>query len=283
MKVDFGKRLLFPNTDQISMRSPSAAIARSHAPGVRAEDGFTLIELLVVIAVIAILAALLLPALSRAKTKAKNVTCLNHLRQWGLGFQLFANENDDQVPEEGNTIIPINNNQNADAWYNQVAALMNLPTLVSLYTASSPAPPLPGDRTIFSCPTAPRPTFTPSAGKAFFMYGMNGRLCINKATRLGPPARLNTLITQVLRASDTIFLAESDGNSPTAGIAQSNVTGQYAVGRHDGRGHFTMVDGSARPIALKDVLRSAAESNNAGEEWKVERAIYWYPSPTTPN
>jgi len=246
-------------------------------------NAFTLIELLVVIAIIAILAGLLLPALARAKAKAQTTTCLNNSRQWSLACTMWAGDNDDQVPEEGNTILPINNPQNVDAWYNTIPGQLNTPNLVKLYSMTPSAAPLPGNKTVFACPSAPPPKFTPGFGKAYFMYGMNGRLCINKATRAGPPPLSNTRLGGVLKPSDTVFIAEADGNSATAGAAQSNVTGQYAIGRHHGGGELAMCDGSARIARTNDFVRTSAESNSAAQEWATPRAIYWYPTPTTPN
>ena len=94
-------------------------------------DGFTLIELLVVIAVIAILAALLLPAVSHASGKARRTTCQSNLKQINLGLRMYADENHDTLP-------------------NTNAVISSYKELVKTYVGLE-APSSPNDR-LFTCP-----------------------------------------------------------------------------------------------------------------------------------
>src|SRR5690242_12337274 len=98
--------------------------------------GFSLIELLVVVAVVGILAALLLPAISKAKSSAKRTVCLNHLRQIGLAVRLYADDMDDLGPAK------MSEKKSLDGWtaYKQLVK-----SYVGQNTASSP------DDRLFAC------------------------------------------------------------------------------------------------------------------------------------
>ena len=67
--------------------------------------GFTLIELLVVIAIIALLMAILMPALQRVKNQAQKVSCQARLKQWGLIFKLYTDDHDGYFNDLGENII----------------------------------------------------------------------------------------------------------------------------------------------------------------------------------
>jgi len=106
--------------------------------------GFTLIELLLVIAIIAILAAMLLPALSQAKKRAQVTYCMNSLRQIGLAVQMYGDDN-------GGVLVPtsfLNSSGNFFPWFGQLLPYLgrNNSNINSVSATNSP-------NVIWGCPT----------------------------------------------------------------------------------------------------------------------------------
>ena len=129
---------------------------------------FTLIELLVVITIIAILAAMLLPALSRSRESARNTTCVNQLKQLGLVITMYADDHDERLPH---SILWIDTRR--WGWHRDVAVENGL---IFPYAAN--------DREMFRCPTGVKtymdhPESNSSwvaSGNVAFTYAMNERV-----------------------------------------------------------------------------------------------------------
>jgi len=262
------------------------------------QSGFTLIELLVVVAIIAILASLLLPALTRAKISARNAACKSNLRQIGIILNLYASDHDSYP----------------DAVLGQNVALINAwKLLLSPYLPPGPYKYLldPSDQLVYrdsailSCPSSSGERFwsvadnnNPSrlievsrtygynaVGADFFPFARNLGLIGDRLKFLA--ARPNNVVSPgemiafgdgFMRGPGTFVIAGSDTlyryKSPTASdsISADSPDVKAAQARHRGRANIVFVDGHVEGYKLQSLFFDPSPS--AFAIWNIDHQVH---------
>lgn len=216
------------------------------------DRGFTLIELLVVIAIIAILASLLFPGISKAKAKARSIVCINNLKQWGLGMQMYAGDNDDFLPPEG-TGTTLNSSK---GWYVQLPQAIGINNYFEMEWRTNPAAPL--TKSIWICPS----NTNRSNGNNLFHYCMNQH--VDRTGENDTPIRISTI------PNPTRVVWLFDNGKRAARAQQNNVHPTI----HNRGANFAFVGGNVLWFANReywDFKGNKGRTNNPSLIWQPFR------------
>ena len=244
--------------------------------------GFTLIELLVVIAIIAVLASMLVPAVSSALERARLAHCGANLRQWGLGLRLFLNDNKGRFPEEGVTGGRSLNISNKAAWFNVLPDYLDLDSLFDV-RKNRLAYPRGGDGSPWTCGSITgadiaNSNFNLNSRKPFMSYAYN--LWIDHGNRSGesPGTRLPALLSDMDITFPSQFSVLSEV-IPNDGENFGNCHARFLDFRHSGkkaRVNVAFADGHSAPYERKDIWFAGMSKfqNFGGVIWNPDADAY---------
>lgn len=166
----------------------------------RISSGLTLMELLVTVSVIGILFSMTLPVIAKAKASARKISCLNHLRQWGIGVQLFTMDHEGLLPKDGSG----SGSSTQSGWYVDLPQALGIPSYHTRPWRTNAVAEI--EKTIWICPGNARR----SNGKNLFHYSVNRH--VN-----GSGAGRQVRLTSIPVPSETIYLFDNGKKAPVAG------------------------------------------------------------------
>ena len=207
--------------------------------------GFTLIELLVVIAIIAILAALLLPSLARAKARAQRVACVNNLRQIGLALHMWGDDHTGRFPwrtlpsDEGTQSLP-------ETWQHLQVLSEDLVTPKPLHCPSDRKWPQASDW---------------SAGPDGFAALKNNALSyfIGADCNLGY-TKMHSLGDRNVKGEDGNHCDTADIATGITRLTTNNAT--WGQGLHEGAGNIALGDGSVHQLSENGLRQHLAQTGD---------------------
>lgn len=265
------------------------------------KSAFTLIELLVVIAIIAILAAMLLPALAKAKEKAKRTSCLSSMKQWGMAQQMYASDNSDNIPRDGYSDAGAWVGSGKDgtpddprAWFNALPPFVSEKTLSEFFhdttiTDNTLKMPFPGGRgKIYHCASATMTrdealnVVSGGGANGYFSYGVNIDLKRNES---GALTTKMPKIGNLKRPTDTVFMLDLVFNPSTEVVNGSpqfnsvNPAGRWRsfASRHDKGGVINFADGHVAYYKNDLVQKGGTASPAVAQEFPGTPLI-WNPA-----
>jgi prepilin-type N-terminal cleavage/methylation domain-containing protein len=259
------------------------------------DEAFTLIELLVVIAIIAILAALLLPSLAKAKEASRQVICLSNLKQWGIAQTGYVDDNrqiytDTKIPASTSGALPSYNEDNptwADlvnfytqgqgnqAWFNALPPyIASHPMWWYAAVAKNGPEHFWDDKSIYKCPTAMYDASLNPLARPLFNYGQNSKALDGNSSTILKSSMVLHPSSFVMFSEGRLLLSEKPfyGNAQKASdLGKPQVYTTAFTSRHSEGASIVFSDAHAK--YYKYVYVCSNEVNKAADPGRTD--INW--------